>query len=64
MTATATRDSELHAISAVAFREIIGSNPRLSFRVLEILAAEVGSARLLLSTVLSGLADRREKEDG
>jgi len=55
MTATVTKNSELHAISVVTFRQIVGGNPRLSFRVLEILASEVRSARLLLSTALSSV---------
>ena len=55
MTATVTKNSDLHAISISTFREIVGSNPRLSFRVLEILAAEVRSARLLVSTALSSV---------
>jgi CRP-like cAMP-binding protein len=56
MTATVTRHSELYAISVGTFRELVGRNPRLSFRVLEILAAEVRSARLLMSTALSSVA--------
>ena len=56
MTATVTRYSELHVISIWTFREIVGSNPRLSLRVLEILAAEVRSARLMLTTALSSVA--------
>jgi len=48
MTATVTKNSDLHAISISTFREIVGSNPSLSFRVLEVLAADVSSARLLL----------------
>jgi CRP-like cAMP-binding protein len=55
MTAVVTKNSDLHAISISMFREIVGSNPRLSFRVLEILAAEVRSARLLVSTALSSV---------
>lgn len=50
MTATVTKNSDLHAVSSGIFREIIGSNPRLSLKVLQILAAEVRSARLLIST--------------
>jgi CRP/FNR family cyclic AMP-dependent transcriptional regulator len=53
MTAIATRQSELHAITVGIFRDIVGSNPRLSFRVLGILASEVRSARLLVSNALS-----------
>jgi CRP-like cAMP-binding protein len=56
MTATVTKNSDLHAISVSTFREIVGSNPRLSFRVLEILAGEVRSARHLASTALSTIA--------
>jgi len=52
MTATVTKVSDLHAISISAFREIVDSNPRLSFRVLEILAAEVSSARMLVSSAV------------
>ena len=48
MTATVTKNSDLHAISISTFREIVGSNPSLPFRVLEVLAADVSSARLLL----------------
>jgi hypothetical protein len=51
-----TKNSDLHAISVSTFREIVGSNPRLSFRVLEILAGEVRSARHLASTALSTIA--------
>lgn len=58
MTATVTRYSELHAISILTFREIVDSNPRLSMRVLAILAAEVRSARHLLSTALSSVTSR------
>ena len=50
MTATVTKNSDLHAVSSGIFREIIGSNPHLSLKVLQILAAEVRSARLLIST--------------
>lgn len=57
MTATVTKYSLLHAISMGMFREIVGRNPRLSFRVLEILAAEVRSARLLVATALSSVID-------
>lgn len=53
MTATVRKYSELYSISVFTFREIVGKNPRLSFRVLEILAAEVRSARLQISTALS-----------
>ena len=56
MTATVARQSTLHSIPLAIFREIVGRNPRLSFRVLEILAAEVRSARLLISTALSSVA--------
>lgn len=55
MTATTTKYSELHSISVTDFREIIGSNVRLSSRVLEILAAEVRSARIMLSTALASV---------
>lgn len=55
MTATTTKDSSVHAISVAIFRELVGRNPRLSFRVLEILAAEVRSARLLASAALSSV---------
>ena len=58
MTATVTKNSDLHAISIHTFREIVGSNPRLLFRVLEILAAEVRSTRLLVSTALSSVTGR------
>ena len=60
MTATVTRYSELHAISIWTFREIVGTNPRLSLRVLEILAAEVRSARLLVTTALSSIASPKQ----
>lgn len=63
MTATVTRYAELHAISIRTFREIVGTNPRLSLRVLEILAAEVRSARLLLSTALSSVTPRTSLPD-
>jgi CRP-like cAMP-binding protein len=56
VTATVARNSELYAISISTFRELVGRNPRLSFRVLEILAAEVRSARLLIATALSSVA--------
>ena len=63
MTATAAKNSLLHAISISAFREIVGSNPRLSLRVLEILAADVRSARLLVSTALSSVTERSRSLD-
>lgn len=53
MSATVRKSSELYSISLWTFREIVGNNPRLSFRVLEILAAEVRSARLRISNALS-----------
>ena len=53
MTATVMKHSEIYSISLSTFREIVGKNPRLSFRVLEILAAEVKSARLQVSRSLS-----------
>ena len=53
MTATVRKYSELYSISLLTFREIVGKNPRLSFRVLEILAAEVKSARIQVSNALS-----------
>lgn len=56
MTATVTKPSTLHSISLAIFREIVGRNPRLSFRVLEILAAEVRSARMQISNALSSVA--------
>jgi CRP-like cAMP-binding protein len=56
VTATVARNSELYAISISTFRELVGRNPRLSFRVLEILAAEVRSARFLIATALSSVA--------
>ena len=56
MTATVTKNSDLHAISVATFREIVGSNPRLSFRVLETLTAQVRSVRMLASTALSSVA--------
>lgn len=56
MTATVTKQAQLHAISMAVFRELVGRNPRLSFRVLEILAAEVRSTRVLLSSALSSVA--------
>ncbi|WP_109489511.1 cyclic nucleotide-binding domain-containing protein [Occallatibacter savannae] len=62
MTATVTKCSELNAISVAAFREIIGNNPRLSFRVLEILAAEVRSARLVLATALSSVIAHTQEQ--
>jgi CRP-like cAMP-binding protein len=55
MTATVTKPSLLNAISVATFRKIVGSNPRLSFRVLEILAAEARSVRILASTALSSV---------
>lgn len=55
MTAAVTKASDLHAISIATFREIVGSNPRLSHRVLQILAAEVRSARNVLCTALSSV---------
>jgi CRP-like cAMP-binding protein len=58
MTATVTKNSDLHAISIHTFREIVGSNPLLSFRVSEMLAAEVRSTRLLVSTALSSVTGR------
>ena len=58
MTAMVVKNSDLHAISISTFREIVGNNPRLSFRVLEMLAAEVRSARLLVSTALSSVTGR------
>jgi CRP-like cAMP-binding protein len=58
MTATVTKNSDVHAITVSTFREIVGSNPRLSFRVLEILAGEVRSARHLASTALSTVASQ------
>lgn len=57
MTATVTKPSDLHAVSVGIFRDIVGSNARLSFRVLEILAAEVRSARLLVSTAMSSTTE-------
>lgn len=45
MTATVTKQATLRSISVTAFREITGSNPRLSFRVLEILASEVANGQ-------------------
>ena len=53
MSATVRRYSEIYSISLGTFREIVGKNPRLSFRVQEILAAEVKSARLQVSNALS-----------
>lgn len=61
MTAIAARQASLHAISLTAFRQIIGNNPRLSFRVLQILAAEVRSARVLVSTALSSVVQPNQK---
>lgn len=58
MTATVRKYSELYFISLGTFREIVGKNPRLSFRVLEILAAEVRSARLQVATALSMIPGR------
>ena len=55
MTATVTEQSTLHSISLVAFREIVGPNPGVSLRVLEILAAKVRSTRILLSNALSSV---------
>ena len=52
MTATVTKNSELYAISVASFRMIVGGNPRLSYRVLELLASQVRSTRLLLCTPL------------
>lgn len=66
MSASVRRYSELYSISLTTFREIVGRNPRLSSRVLEILAAEVRSARLqvsrALSTVKAGAALSRVEE--
>jgi CRP-like cAMP-binding protein len=66
MSASVRRYSELYSISLTTFREIVGKNPRLSSRVLEILAAEVRSARLqvsrALSTVKAGAALSRVEE--
>ena len=56
MTATASGGAKIHAVSIATFREIIGSNPRLSFRTLEILAREVRSARSLIATALVGVS--------
>lgn len=53
MTATVRKYSELYSISLWTFREIVGKNPRLSFRVLEILAAEVKSARVQVANALT-----------
>ncbi|MBS1803270.1 MAG: cyclic nucleotide-binding domain-containing protein [Acidobacteria bacterium] len=58
MTATVRRNAELYSISLWTFREIVGTNPRLSFRVLEILAAEVRSTRLQISNALSMIPGR------
>lgn len=52
MTATVTKNSDLYSISTRIFREIIGSSPRLSSKVLQVLAAEVRSARLLMCPAL------------
>jgi CRP-like cAMP-binding protein len=53
MTATVRKYSEMYSISLWTFRELVGKNPRLSFRVQEILAAEARSARLQVSNALS-----------
>lgn len=53
MSAMVTRNSTFHVISLASFRQIVGSNPRLSFRALEILAAEVTAARWLICRALS-----------
>lgn len=45
MTATVTRYSELHAISIWTYREIVGTNPRLSSRIEEMLSPEIRPAR-------------------
>jgi len=58
MTASVRKYSELYSISIGIFREIVGNNPRLSFRVLEILAAEVKSARVQVSNALSTVRGR------
>jgi CRP-like cAMP-binding protein len=47
MTATVTKNSDLHAISIETFRGIVENNPRLSSRVLQVLASELRSARFL-----------------
>ena len=48
MTATVTKNSDLYAISAETFHEIVENNPRLSSRVLQVLASEVRSHLLQL----------------
>jgi CRP-like cAMP-binding protein len=58
MTASVKKYSELYSISIATFREIVGNNPRLSSRVLEILAAEVRSARLQFANALHTVRGR------
>jgi len=53
MTATVRKCAELYSISLGTFREIVGKNPRLAFRVLEILEAEVKSARVQVANALT-----------
>ena len=57
MTATACKGAELCEITLEYFRTVIGRDPALSFRVLQILATEVHSARRLLGTMLSSAAN-------
>jgi hypothetical protein len=63
ITRTATKRSELHAISVGVFRDIVRSNPRLSFRVLGILAGEVRSARLLSARASKSFGKPENKPD-
>ena len=58
MIASVRKYSEVYSISMGTFREIVGNNPRLSFRVLEILAAEVRSARLQVTNALYTVRSR------
>jgi CRP-like cAMP-binding protein len=53
MTATVRKCAELYSISLGTFGEIVGKNPRLAFRVLEILEAEVKSARVQVANALT-----------
>jgi CRP/FNR family transcriptional regulator, cyclic AMP receptor protein len=51
MTAKAREGSEVRFVTRSDFEELIQRDPKLSFRVLQVLAAEVRSARQALSTV-------------
>jgi len=56
MTAKVTKNSDLHVISFETFREIVGCNPCLALRVIQVLASEGKSARVLASSTLSSVA--------